>query len=78
MDFDDAIMKVVRRVEQEKDREIDELKERMRIALKEQDRDTRHACAEACLVGGENKNYIIRKFFHDICMNCRNGISIEI
>ena len=42
--------------------------------LKEQDRDTRHACAEACMIEEENQNYIVHKAFHDICMNCRGGI----
>jgi hypothetical protein len=37
--------------------------------LKEQDRDTRHACAEACM--GVTTNSNLDKAFHDICMNVK-------
>lgn len=40
--------------------------------LKEQDRDTRHACAEACLTATQNENlHIVSKAYHDICMNTK-------
>lgn len=43
----------------------------IRLALKEQDRDTRHACAEACLMATKGSEHleIISKGYHDICMN---------
>lgn len=36
--------------------------------LKEQDRDTRHACAEACITDETHTN---NEFFHDVCMNVK-------
>jgi hypothetical protein len=40
------------------------------LLLKIQDRDTRHACAEACLKATTNDNLeIVSKAYHDICMN---------
>ena len=36
--------------------------------LKEQDRDTRHACADACLDDDTHTNNM---FFHRICMNVK-------
>lgn len=40
------------------------------LLLKEQDRDTRHACAEACLnVNTAESLHIISKMYHDVCMN---------
>jgi len=44
----------------------------IRLALKEQDRDTRHACAEACLgaTTGEHLELISRAY-HDICVNVK-------
>lgn len=57
---------------------VKDFRKALRIALKEQDRDTRHACAEACLVEEANQNYIVHKAFHDICMNCNSGILMKI
>ena len=49
---------------------VNDFRNALRLALKEQDNDTKHACAEACLTNNENPNYIVHKAFHDICMNC--------
>lgn len=38
------------------------------VLLKEQDRDTRYACAESCLA---DKTHTNNGFFHDVCMNVK-------
>jgi hypothetical protein len=45
----------------------------IRHALKEQDRDTRHTCAEACTqaTSGSEHLQIVSTAFHDICMNVK-------
>ena len=53
---------------------VKEFRAALKLALKEQDRDTRHACAESCMVTKENQNYIVHKAFHDLCMNCKGGM----
>ena len=53
--------------------ELSEFRETIRLGLLEQDRDTRHSCAEECFTVN-SKQYIICKRFHDICMNCHNGV----
>lgn len=52
---------------------LSEFREMIRLGLLEQDRDTRHSCAEECLTVN-SKQYIIRKIFHDTVMNCNKGI----
>ena len=44
------------------------------LGLKEQDRDTRHGCAEECVVKGPKEDHlsIISKAFHDVCMNYKD------
>jgi hypothetical protein len=50
----------------------DNIKPELIIALKIQDRDTRHACAEAVLqIKGEWYDNQIRNDAHDACMNVR-------
>lgn len=41
----------------------------IRFALKEQDRDTRHACAEACLQHAEKPAIEMIDACHNSCMN---------
>lgn len=58
---------------------LGKFKEAIKLALKEQDRDTRHACAEAVLkceedVSGE---CIWKNDAHNACMNCRGGLDDE-
>ena len=42
-------------------------------AIKEQDRDTRHACAEACLQATLSAPHLenVSNRYHDICMNVK-------
>ena len=47
---------------------VTQFKQLMYAALKEQDRDTRHACAEECIQATSKEKC------HNICMNCRSGI----
>ncbi len=45
---------------------VERAKQLIRKSLREQDRDTRHACAEACLSCGNS--------CHEKCMNCHRGL----
>jgi len=45
---------------------IDKAKGAIRKALREQDRDTRHACAGACSTCGGS--------CHEACINCNDGL----
>lgn len=62
--------------------DYDELVEIVRMALKEQDRDTRHACAEAVnavdipstLPGWGLVVDGMKAHFHAAVMNCRGGL----
>ena len=55
------------------------LREVLRVALKEQDRDTRHACAEAVMTLPEkytidgDDGYVDVNQAHNTIMNCRGG-----
>lgn len=57
----------------EKDRKI--LKKHLIMALKEQDRDTRHACAE--IVIGMEGDMVNKDHAHFFIMNCRTGLNIH-
>ncbi len=52
---------------------VDKAKKAISMALKEQDRDTRHACAEAVLQCDEDVsgNCIWKDEAHNACMNAR-------
>ncbi len=51
---------------------VDKAKKAIRLALKKQDRDTRHACAEAVLKMDEPlDSSAAPSMAHDICMNTR-------
>lgn len=61
---------------------IQKLTEIVRLALKDQDRDTRHACAEAVNAVGIPSTIPgwglalngIKAYFYNAVMNCRGGI----
>lgn len=58
----------------------DDLLDIIRLAMKEQDRDTRHACAEAIIsddpfgLWDGNSGKEIASHYHNVVMNCRDGI----
>lgn len=65
--------------------DLEEFRNMLRIALKEQDRDTRHACAEEINYlnkwdsmktarGEEMMVSVLRDKAHDAVMNCRGGL----
>ena len=49
----------------------EQLIEIIRMGLKEQDRDTRHACAEACLLQADKPALEMIDACHNACMNVR-------
>lgn len=59
---------------------IDRAKQKIRLALKRQDRDTRHACAEQVVTGSfwsdaADANVVRSDFAHSAVMNCREGLT---
>ena len=62
----------------------DKAKEKIRLALKEQDRDTRHSCAEAILTvrprydvedeWGDDFSAVTLSQAKSVIMNCRGGL----
>lgn len=54
--------------------------EAIKLALKEQDRDTRHACAEAIVTTDFGEAHVVADCdlridrYHHIVMNCRGGV----
>lgn len=51
----------------------DEQRDALVVLLKEQDRDTRHACAESCLQANKEQE-LVCSAFHEVVMNCRGGV----
>ena len=49
----------------------EQLREIISMGLKEQDRDTRHACAEACLLQADRPALEMIDACHNSCMNVR-------
>lgn len=62
---------------------IDKAKDKIRVALKEQDRDTRHACAEAVTVSKdfeldiEECQMMDKDDVHAIIINCQGGTGVK-
>lgn len=52
---------------------IDKAKKAIRLALREQDKDTRHACAES-LAGGADSEVIRASVAHEKVINCNDGL----
>ena len=46
------------------------------LLLRQQDRDTRHACARACIsvVNGDGQFKLPAEVFHDVCMNVKSDL----
>lgn len=61
---------------------VKDFRESLRIAMKEQDRDTRHACAEAVIKGSfwsdaADEDVVRVTFSHNTIINCNAGIGCD-